>query len=287
MPDAWSRPSSSCRGRGRGPSPRPGSTTGWRSARGDPADAGLGAGRLRQDHAARQPGWRRGGAAGRPPGSRSTSATGTPTSFWTYVLLAVDRAAAGHGAGGARPAASPGQAPVDAVLTDAAQRAQRAARRTSTLVLDDYHLAEGPEVQPGMAFLLDHLPPQVHARHQHPRRPRPAARPAARPRASSSRSGPPTCASPTTRRPPTSTTSTASTSTADDVAALEARTEGWIAALQLAALSLQGRDDPVAVHRRVRRRRPVRRRLPRRRGARPPAARRAATSCSTPRSSTG
>ena len=31
--------------------------------------------------------------------------------------------------------------------------------------------------------------------------------------------------------------------TADDVAALEGRTEGWIAALQLAALSLQGRDD--------------------------------------------
>ena len=31
--------------------------------------------------------------------------------------------------------------------------------------------------------------------------------------------------------------------TAHDVAALEGRTEGWIAALQLAALSLQGRDD--------------------------------------------
>ena len=30
---------------------------------------------------------------------------------------------------------------------------------------------------------------------------------------------------------------------ARDVAALEARTEGWIAALQLAALSMQGRDD--------------------------------------------
>ena len=31
--------------------------------------------------------------------------------------------------------------------------------------------------------------------------------------------------------------------TAEDVAALEGRTEGWIAALQLAALSMQGRDD--------------------------------------------
>ena len=30
---------------------------------------------------------------------------------------------------------------------------------------------------------------------------------------------------------------------ADDIAALEARTEGWIAGLQLAAISLQGRED--------------------------------------------
>src|SRR6266566_9746965 len=33
--------------------------------------------------------------------------------------------------------------------------------------------------------------------------------------------------------------------TARDVVALEGRTEGWIAALQLAALSIQGRDDPA------------------------------------------
>ncbi len=33
---------------------------------------------------------------------------------------------------------------------------------------------------------------------------------------------------------------------ADDVASLETRTEGWIAGLQLAALSMQGRDDVAA-----------------------------------------
>ena len=33
---------------------------------------------------------------------------------------------------------------------------------------------------------------------------------------------------------------------AGDIAALEARTEGWVAALQLAALSLRGRTDPSA-----------------------------------------
>ena len=40
---------------------------------------------------------------------------------------------------------------------------------------------------------------------------------------------------------------------AADLATLEARTEGWIAALQLAALSMQGRDDITRVHRRLRR----------------------------------
>ena len=54
--------------------------------------------------------------------------------------------------------------------------------------------------------------------------------------------------------------------TADDVAALEGRTEGWIAALQLAALSMQGRDDVTGVHRRLRRGRPLHRRLPGRGG---------------------
>ena len=41
--------------------------------------------------------------------------------------------------------------------------------------------------------------------------------------------------------------------TAADIATLEARTEGWIAALQLAALSMQGRDDVAKLHRRLRR----------------------------------
>ena len=55
------------------------------------------------------------------------------------------------------------------------------------------------------------------------------------------------------------------------MAALETRTEGWVAALQLAALSLQGRDDPARFIDGLRRRRPVRRGLPRRRGPRPAA----------------
>ena len=68
--------------------------------------------------------------------------------------------------------------------------------------------------------------------------------------------------------------------TAHDVAALEGRTEGWIAALQLAALSMQGRDDVARLHRRLRRRRPVHRRLPGRGGAAAPARAGPRRSCS-------
>jgi hypothetical protein len=30
------------------------------------------------------------------------------------------------------------------------------------LVLDDYHVIDARDVQDGMGFLLDHLPPQIH-----------------------------------------------------------------------------------------------------------------------------
>lgn len=29
------------------------------------------------------------------------------------------------------------------------------------LVLDDYHLVDGPDIRTGMVFLLEHLPPQL------------------------------------------------------------------------------------------------------------------------------
>ena len=156
-----------------------------------------------------------------------------------------------------------------------------------TLVLDDYHLAEGPDIRPGMVFLLEHLPPQVHLVISTRADPAlPLARLRARGELVEVRAADLRFTGDEARDLP-QRGQRAWRSRADDVAALERRTEGWAAALQLAALSLAGRDDRVAVHRRLRRRRPVRRRLPRRRGARPAAARRCAGSCSTPRSSTG
>ena len=111
------------------------------------------------------------------------------------------------------------------------------------LVLDDYHLVDGPDVEAGMAFLLEHLAAARAPGDQHPSRPGTAAGPAARARRAGR--GP--------RRRPALHRRTRSTAylnevigldlAASDIAALEGRTEGWIAALQLAALSMQGRAD--------------------------------------------
>ena len=112
------------------------------------------------------------------------------------------------------------------------------------LVLDDYHLAESPAIQPGMAFLLDRLPPQV--RLVIGTRADPAL-PLARLRAQGE----------LTEVRAADLRFTADETAAflvdatgldlapADVAALGARTEGWIASLQLAAHSLRGRDDPA------------------------------------------
>ena len=110
------------------------------------------------------------------------------------------------------------------------------------LVLDDYHVIDARDVQDGMAFLLDHLPPRLHvviASRADPALP--LARLRARGelveiRAAELRFTPDEAAAYLNEMMGLQLT-------ARDVAALEGRTEGWIAALQLAALSMQGRDD--------------------------------------------
>ena len=142
-------------------------------------DAGLGTGRVRQDHDAGQLAGSRRARCGSTAWVSLDERDRDPSSFWTYVLLAVDRAAP-ECAAAALGQLQSAQVPIDVVLT--AMLNELSVRSDDlTLVLDDYHLAEGPDIQPGMVFLLDHLPPQVHRRHQHPGRPRPAAGPAAGP----------------------------------------------------------------------------------------------------------
>ena len=71
----------------------------------------------------------------------------------------MERAAPGTAAAGLALLQT-GQAPVEVVLTGVLNELS-VLPDDLEVVLDDYHLADGPEVQPGMAFLVDHLPPQV------------------------------------------------------------------------------------------------------------------------------
>ncbi|MFZ0533309.1 MAG: hypothetical protein WAM09_09020, partial [Anaerolineales bacterium] len=110
------------------------------------------------------------------------------------------------------------------------------------LVLDDYHAIDAKPVDEAFTFLLKHLPPQMHlviATREDPHLP--LARLRARGQLTELRA--------TDLR---FTSSEAGefinqvmglTLSTEEIAALEIRTEGWIAGLQLAALSMQGRED--------------------------------------------
>jgi LuxR family maltose regulon positive regulatory protein len=110
------------------------------------------------------------------------------------------------------------------------------------LILDDYHSIDSQPVDQALAFLVEHLPPQMHlviATREDPSLP--VARLRARNqltelRASDLRFTPVEAADFLNRMMRLDLSS-------GDVAALEARTEGWIAGLQLAALSIQGGED--------------------------------------------
>ena len=113
------------------------------------------------------------------------------------------------------------------------------------LVLDDYHVIERQEIHDGIAYLLDHLPANVHlliATRSDP--PLPLSRLRARGELVEVRSADLRFTEDETADYLADPMELALSDA--DVATLADRTEGWAAALQLAALSLQGRDDPGA-----------------------------------------
>jgi LuxR family maltose regulon positive regulatory protein len=163
-----------------------------------------------------------------------------PASFWTYVVTAIQTAVPDVGSAALELIAS-SPLPTELVLTTLLNELA-AAPSGVWLVLDDYHLVDSHDVGEGMAFLLEHLPPHVHVVLSTRADPDlPLSRWRVRGemveiRAADLRF--------TSEEAAAYLNEVAGLDlTAEDVAALEQRTEGWIAALQLAALSIQGRDD--------------------------------------------
>ena len=164
-----------------------------------------------------------------------------PASFWTYVIAGIRTVEPGVGERAIGLLQEPPPFPMHLILTTLINDLNKMGRHV-VLVLDDFHVIEDREVQDGVAFLLDHLPPRLHlviASRADP------ALPLARLRARGELVE--------TRATDLRFTAEEAAAylnemmglelTPEDVGALEARTEGWIAALQLAALSIQGRDD--------------------------------------------
>jgi LuxR family transcriptional regulator, maltose regulon positive regulatory protein len=160
--------------------------------------------------------------------------------FWTYLVTALDRAVPGVGSS-ALPLLQAGQAPIEAVLTVVVNELS-VLPGAVTVVLDDYHLADAPGIRSGMSFLVEHLPPQTRLVISTRADPGlPLARLRARGQLIEVRAA-------DLRFTPAEAATylndvTGLALTGEDIAVLEERTEGWVAALQLAALSLTGRHD--------------------------------------------
>ncbi|MDQ3808664.1 MAG: LuxR C-terminal-related transcriptional regulator [Chloroflexota bacterium] len=164
-----------------------------------------------------------------------------PALFWTYLIAALQTATPRVGASALALLQSPQPPPIEPVLATLLNEVS-AMPNEIVLVLDDYHVISQRDIHDGLAFLVDHLPARMHlviASRADP--PLPLARLRARGelveiRAAELRFTPDEAAAYLNEVMGLALT-------AQDVATLEERTEGWIAALQLAALSVQGRQD--------------------------------------------
>jgi len=167
--------------------------------------------------------------------------------FLAYFIGALQRLEDGLGKGALGLLQSPEPPVTEMILTSLINEITEALsgdpeERPFVLILDDYHRIEAQSVHETLIFLLDHLPPRMHL-------------------VIASRTDPP-LALPRLRvrgelvelreadlRFNSEETAALFERTlglplqAEDISALDARTEGWIAGLQVAALSMKGQED--------------------------------------------
>ena len=169
------------------------------------------------------------------------------TRFWSAVIAALRTRVPGVGALALAMLRAPQPPPCSAILTallnELAQGGEQA--KPLHLLLDDYHVIDEPPIQESVAFWVEHLPAHIHlllASRVDPALP--LARWRARGQLLELR------AADLGFRPEEASTflqqTMGLTLAGDEVAALEQRTEGWVAGLHLAALSLRKQDDPAA-----------------------------------------
>lgn len=112
----------------------------------------------------------------------------------------------------------------------------------SILVLDDYHLIDNAEIHAGVSLLLEHTPPNLHIILTARSVPALPLLPRLRVRGQMQEIDSADLRFTTDEAAQFMTEMGLILST-EQITTLEARTEGWVAGLQLAAISMQGRDD--------------------------------------------
>ncbi len=165
-----------------------------------------------------------------------------PTRFLSYVIAALQTLDPHLGTTALALLQTPQPAPLETVLIMLTNDLTSREEGNFVLVLDDYHVIEAEPIHRAIAFLLEHLPPQMHlmlATRADP--PLPLAGLRARGHLTEVRAAELRF---TTEEASTFLHTVMGLSLPPQVIdALESRTEGWIAGLQLAALSLQDRAD--------------------------------------------
>ena len=84
-----------------------------------------------------------------------------PTRFLTYLVAALQTIAANIGAGALAVLQAPQPPPTEVILT-ALLNEITTIPDNFVLVLDDYHVIDSSAVDTALAFLVEHLPPQMH-----------------------------------------------------------------------------------------------------------------------------
>lgn len=173
-----------------------------------------------------------------------------PARFWAYAVAALRRIEARIGEAALALLRSPEPPPIEPVLTTLINEIT-AIPEHFVLILDDYHVIAAQPIHDALAFLLDHLPlhacPDGQYRGMHlviatrADPPLPIARLRGRGHVAEIRQA-------DLRFIPAEVAAFLKQVadldlSADDIATLTARTEGWIAGLQMAVVSMRGRED--------------------------------------------
>lgn len=168
-----------------------------------------------------------------------------PTRFLTYLTASLKTLQPDLGTGVLTAVQAPQHSPFEALLTTLINEIAALPERM-ILVLDDYHTIQSPDVDSLLAFLVEQLPPQLHlvlASREDP--PLPMARLRAHGWVTEIRAADLRFSS--EEAAVFLNQVMGLNLSVEEAAALTARTEGWAAGLQLAALSLQRVDNPAEV----------------------------------------